>query len=76
MEKLHFRKKNNNIYGVEDAVDIWHIEDKKMEEIFFSYFQEIFTSSDPCVEDINEVLESIPSKVTPKMNTMLSIPFT
>lgn len=48
----------------------------KVENVFCSYFQDIFTSSSPWPTDINEVIETLPIKVTTNMNTWLSSPFT
>ena len=56
------RRKNNGIVGIEYGQGIWHNDPHMIEEVLLSYFQEIFTTFNPCKMD--EIFQGMPKKVS------------
>lgn len=55
---------------------MWQSDPRKILVTFQEYFHDIFRSSNPSLEDLNRVLDSISKKVTPEMNIFLTKRFT
>lgn len=63
------KKRSNRIEGVEDQIRfVW-------KKNFCGYFHDIFTTSILSLEALNDVLDSILSRVIPKMNSRLVVFF-
>jgi exonuclease III len=70
------RRQTNLIRGLYDQDNIWQTEKNKIADIAVTYFQNIFTSSQPGVDTINSCLEGMVSVVTADMNANLLAQFT
>lgn len=53
----------------------WKTEDSKLEGIANLYFQQLFQSSHPMMEDIDTILDSIPSSISEEQNLQLTRSF-
>lgn len=69
--KANSRRKRNKIRGLMDDLGIWTEEDNGMELIANQYFGKLFQTSDPQMESISQVLETIPTSITEDQNTPL-----
>lgn len=74
--KASLIKKNNSIWGVKDSEGVWHPQERKVEEVFCFYFEDIFKSTNSSQQAIDEVLNVMPRKVTDDMNDKLTALFT
>ncbi|KAL9444312.1 hypothetical protein AB3S75_017491 [Citrus x aurantiifolia] len=74
--KASSRKRKNKIEGVEDNAGIWLEEKTEVENRFCEYFQDLFTTSNPSMDQINAALQSVVLKVSSEMNMILDQPFT
>ena len=52
-----------------DSDNIWQEDEEQIGKTFLDYYEQLFTSSLPVVEE--ELLEAIHTKVTDRMNTSL-----
>ena len=68
-----FRK--NNIRGLMDDLGNWQSNAESISTTAINYFESLFTSSTPNLDDLDSVLDSVPTRVTPDMNTMLDQSF-
>lgn len=59
-----------------DKHDKWTEEAEDIERMFCDYFTNLFTSIRPSQDQIEAVLQGMPSKVTEEMNEELDQPFT
>lgn len=57
------RRMKNEIKGVEIEGSEWIEDEKKVENSFVSYFDEIFSSSVPSQEDMDKILQTVACKV-------------
>lgn len=58
-----------------NSVGRWCEEENEIEAIITEYFGYLFQSSNPDVAIIDEVLEAVEARVTPKMNDQMTTPF-
>lgn len=70
------RKDNNTIRGLFNRGGVWCEEDGEVEDIVTGYFEELFQTSHPSEELIDEVLTSVGARVSSEMNSQLAMPFT
>lgn len=70
------RRKVNKICGLEDETGNWKTTDSEMEGISTEYFQVLFQSSNPMLENIDLILDSIPSSISEEQNAHLTRSFT
>ncbi|XP_042965938.1 uncharacterized protein LOC122299618 [Carya illinoinensis] len=70
------RRKTNSIKYIFDGQNVRHTNHTQIELIFNSYFQDLFTSSRPSSEDIEECLKGVETYVTAEMNSYLTKQFT
>ncbi|XP_042992297.1 uncharacterized protein LOC122318763 [Carya illinoinensis] len=69
------RRKKNSIKQIYDGQNVRHTSHTQIELVFNSYFQDLFTSSLPSSEDIDECLRGVESCVTAEMNSSLTKQF-
>lgn len=53
----------------------WRTDSNGMNDIVFQYFQSLFSSSNPSVQDVDEVISFLGSKISDSMNAILNAPF-
>lgn len=70
------RKRRNDICGITTVDGTWVSERKQIEGAFDSYFTDMFRSTNPSLEDIDDVLQDLQSKVMDQMNSRLIATFT
>lgn len=70
------RRKRNYVKGLADNNDVWCPKDDELENIFATYFSNIFTSSKPSDLNVQDVLQCIDSVVTDECNHALMKPYT
>ncbi|KAL0451591.1 UNVERIFIED_CONTAM: putative mitochondrial protein, partial [Sesamum latifolium] len=70
------RKWYNNISRLKDGDGRWQDTEEDIQEILLQHYRSIFASVRPSNATIVEVVSAIPCRVTPKMNALLSQPFT
>ncbi|KAL0461310.1 UNVERIFIED_CONTAM: putative mitochondrial protein [Sesamum latifolium] len=70
------RKRYNTISRLKDPVGVWRDKEEDIQTILLKHFRSIFASSRPLVEHIDEVVSSVPTRITPEMNSKLALPFT
>lgn len=73
--KSSLRRKKNTILGIEDNRRSWQTKDARMEEIICQYFEEILTSTNPSLHDMEKALSCVEAKVIYDMNNKLTAPF-
>ena len=73
--KATTRRKRNGIRGLFDETGSWRGEDRGVEEVVSTYFEDIFRSSKPDPTRISEVLAGLEERVTTAMNRHLLSPF-
>ncbi|KAL5553199.1 hypothetical protein UlMin_040600 [Ulmus minor] len=73
--KATARRKKNEILGLCDSNGCWQDDIGVVSGIIQSYFNNIFWSNCPTVDQINLITDSIPIRVSPKMNNSLLKPF-
>lgn len=69
------RRRMNEIKGILDNNGHWTENPQAIEDTFSSYFREIFSSSNPSKEVMEDVLKLIKPKVDPSMNESFSSVF-
>lgn len=74
-KRASMRKKKNEIKGIMDINGVWTEEQVKIEDTFIQYFQNLFSSSNPTKEKIEEILKNINPMVDKQMNDALTAPF-
>lgn len=74
--KASTRKRKNKIWGVENSQGQWTDKRDEVEKEFCGYFQDLFTSSYPSQNQIQEALKGLYLKVTTEMNAQLEEAFT
>lgn len=75
-KRATMRKRRNEIQGIRDESGVWISDRKELDHAFENYFVNMFTSSNPSVDIIDNALQDIQSTVTPAMNDRLLAPFT
>lgn len=73
--KASQRKSRNTIKGLLDSQGIWHQEEEKVEKIVCDYYDQLFTSSMPSEETLQEVIKHVKMKITPAANSLLLEPY-
>ena len=68
------RRKKNTIFGLRDENGIWSDNIESIAVVVVSYFEKLYTTSLP--SHISEVINTIPTRVTSKMNQNLIKEFT
>lgn len=68
-------RKVNRIHGLFDTNGEWVEEDHEMESVANQYSQDLFQSTSPQLEVINQILEAIPNCLTVEQNLKLIAPF-
>ncbi|KAL5565121.1 hypothetical protein UlMin_028285 [Ulmus minor] len=74
--KATARRKNNEILGFCDSNGCWQDDIGVVSGVIQRYFNNIFQSNCLTMDQINLVTDSIPTRVSPKMNNCLLKPFT
>ncbi|KAL0385879.1 UNVERIFIED_CONTAM: putative mitochondrial protein [Sesamum radiatum] len=69
-QKLH-SKKTNQIERIQDEVGQWCEDSTLVQGVIQCYFHTIFSSAKPTKEDLEEVINVVPSRVSPEMNQQL-----
>lgn len=75
-KKATMRKKQNEIVGINDHHGCWTEDPLEIDNIFISYFENLFNSTNPSQDNLDRALDGIPSKVNQEMNNILMAPFT
>lgn len=65
------RKKKNEILDILDKDGCWTSEVEKIKETFTSYFQDLFTTTNPKMGSMEEVLRTVSPKIIADMNRKL-----
>ena len=68
------RRKKNTIQGLFDNSSTWHTEESNILSIATDYFQNLFSTSNPTPS--TDILDNIPTTITPQMNENLNKPYT
>lgn len=55
--KASAQQKKNFIEGILDKHEIWHEDDEKVEEVVVSYYNELFTTSQPT--EFSELIQAV-----------------
>jgi hypothetical protein len=58
-----------------DDLGNWQSNAESISITAINYFESLFTSSTPNLDDLDSVLDSVPTRVTPDMNSMLDQSF-
>ncbi|KAL0313943.1 UNVERIFIED_CONTAM: hypothetical protein Sangu_2238700 [Sesamum angustifolium] len=69
--KASHRRKINHIDRIRDETGCWCDEPASIQGVIQRYFHTIFTSARPTREELNEVIETVPTRVTSEMNRKL-----
>ncbi|KAL0329405.1 UNVERIFIED_CONTAM: hypothetical protein Sradi_4927200 [Sesamum radiatum] len=70
------RKKYNTIRWIKDVGGNWREDPERVQEVLLDYFCNIFASSSPSDQLLEEILNTVRPKVTADMNDALIQPFT
>ncbi|KAL5555862.1 hypothetical protein UlMin_038098 [Ulmus minor] len=73
--KATARRKKNEILGLCDSNGCWQDDIGVISGVIQRYFNNIFRSNCPTMDQINLVTDSIPTRVSPEMNNCLLKPF-
>lgn len=73
--KASRRRRTNHISGLENNNGEWKDSVKEVEAIILEYFGDLFKSSSPTTEIIDEILAEVALVVTPAMNQHFALPF-
>ncbi|KAL0413773.1 UNVERIFIED_CONTAM: hypothetical protein Sradi_1579000 [Sesamum radiatum] len=68
------RSKEHRLANGDDGV--WRDKEEDIQSILLQHFQSIFASSRPLTANIDEVVATVPTRVTPEMNSQLALSFT
>ncbi|KAG7585995.1 Reverse transcriptase zinc-binding domain [Arabidopsis thaliana x Arabidopsis arenosa] len=68
------RRARNRIIGLHDENGIWSDEDKNIQHIAVSYFENLFTSTNP--QEFEEALKEVKTTITDQVNEFLTAPAT
>ena len=68
------RQARNRITGLNDENCKWSVEDKEIQHITVSYFEKLFTSTNP--QDVEDSLVEVPTLITDQTNDFLTGPAT
>ncbi|KAL0358467.1 UNVERIFIED_CONTAM: putative mitochondrial protein [Sesamum angustifolium] len=71
MRKPHIGEKINHIDRIRDETGCWCDKPASIQGVIQRYFHTIFTSARPTREELNEVIETVPTRVTSEMNRKL-----
>ena len=74
--KASSRRRKNKIEGIEDNAGNCLENKEDVENRFCEYFQDMFTTSKPSMDQINATLEGMAPKVSAEMNMLLEQAFT
>lgn len=74
--KASQRRQRNNISGLTDKDGVWQDDEVRVEEIVVDYYKELFSSSSPSAENLNEVLQHVPNTISAENNAELLKPYT
>lgn len=74
--KASHRRSRNRMKGLFDSDGVWHENDDKMQEIVKKYYHDLFTSTEPTPEKMQEVLKHMECVISPEVNATLSRPYT
>ncbi|KAH7858009.1 hypothetical protein Vadar_018976 [Vaccinium darrowii] len=66
------RRAENRIHGLEDKDGVWKVQSGEVEEIIYSYFRHMFSSSNPVL--LEDVLREVEPRVSMDMNERLLKP--
>ncbi|KAK4389823.1 putative ribonuclease H protein [Sesamum angolense] len=69
--KASHRQKINHIDRIRDETGCWCDKPASIQGVIQRYFHTIFTSARPTREELNEVIETVPTRVTSEMNRKL-----
>ncbi|KAK4385543.1 hypothetical protein Sango_2678300 [Sesamum angolense] len=69
-------KKCNNISKLKDDIGTWKESESDIQEVLLQYFLNIFASTQPGTNDLNEILSVVQPRVTTYTNLSLVEPFT
>lgn len=70
------RKRSNNIKELLDGNGIGHTKVEEVADIFISYFQGLFSTFSPSIQEIDEIISQVVPVVVDDMNTSLCAPHT
>lgn len=73
--KATARKQKNEILGLLNDAGAWHEDSEGMASIIQSYFGQLFQSSNPNMERIDEIIEILSPRVTEEMQLQLAQPY-
>ncbi|KAL0355849.1 UNVERIFIED_CONTAM: putative mitochondrial protein [Sesamum radiatum] len=70
------RKRLNTISKLKDSNGVWQEKEEDIQGILLQHFRSVFASNRSSNSSIDEVMDVIPCRVTPEMNSQLLHPFT
>lgn len=73
--KASKRRKVNRVRGLFDTNSPWLEEDQEMERVANNYFQELFQSTNPQFEAIDQILDATPVCISEEQNLKLIASF-
>ncbi|KAH9769811.1 reverse transcriptase domain-containing protein [Citrus sinensis] len=73
--KATARKRKNKIRGIVDERNKWTEEVDEIERIFCDYFDNMFTSNNPTMHQLESALKGMPCKISSEMNAHLDQPY-
>ncbi|XP_012851712.1 PREDICTED: uncharacterized protein LOC105971405 [Erythranthe guttata] len=74
--KATIRNRTNRMSKLKDNEGCWKDKEADIEHIITEHFEQIFKSTNPREDEIDEVLENIETRVTGSASQLLSMPFT
>lgn len=74
--KATARKRKNKIRGIVDERNNWTEEAPEIEKIICDYFDNMFTSKNPTMQQLESALKGMPCKISSEMNAHLDQPYT
>lgn len=74
--KASIREQVNKIDGLRDETGVWRTNKRQLEGMVDGYFRNLFRSTNPGEREIEEVLQSIDSRLSEETRLGLSQPFT
>ena len=74
--KATARKRKNKTRGIVDERNKWTEEADEIERILCDYFDNMFTSNNPTMHQLESALKGMPCKISSEMNAHLDQPYT
>jgi len=71
--KAESHRRRNTIKGLEDEGGVWHSAEEETERMVIKYFDELFSTTNPDENDMEQALEGLIRRVSNEMNMVVNV---